>query len=52
MKRGARAEPLPDLPPPADPFPAAELTLYKSTLRPQGALYEPLARVPLGAPYR
>jgi RNA 2',3'-cyclic 3'-phosphodiesterase len=48
VKRGARAGPLPDLPPPTDPMEAAELTLYRSTLRPQGALYEPLARVRLG----
>ncbi|HEX2233980.1 MAG TPA: RNA 2',3'-cyclic phosphodiesterase [Thermoleophilaceae bacterium] len=44
VKRGARAGPLPDLPPPALPMRAAELTLYRSTLRPQGAVYEPLAR--------
>jgi RNA 2',3'-cyclic 3'-phosphodiesterase len=29
---------------PGDPFRATRLTLYRSTLRPQGALYEPLAR--------
>jgi 2'-5' RNA ligase len=40
--------PLPDGPaPPTEPFPAAALTLYRSTLRPQGALYEPLARLEL-----
>jgi 2'-5' RNA ligase len=44
VKRGARAQPLPDLPPPAEPMEAAELTLYRSTLRPQGAVYDPLAR--------
>jgi 2'-5' RNA ligase len=44
VKRGARAGPLPDLPPPAASMEAADLTLYRSTLRPQGALYEPLAR--------
>jgi 2'-5' RNA ligase len=48
VKRGARAGPLPDLPPPAAPMKARELTLYRSTLRPQGALYEPLARLTLG----
>jgi 2'-5' RNA ligase len=32
---------------PDDPFRAAQLTLYRSTLRPQGALYEPLARAAL-----
>jgi RNA 2',3'-cyclic 3'-phosphodiesterase len=51
VKRGARAEPLPDVAPPGEPFAAGELTLYRSTLRPQGALYEPLARAELGAPY-
>jgi RNA 2',3'-cyclic 3'-phosphodiesterase len=30
-----------------EPFQARALTLYKSTLRPQGALYEPLASVDL-----
>jgi 2'-5' RNA ligase len=50
VKRGARARPLPDSPPPGEPFEAAELTLYRSTLRPQGALYEPLARTRLGPP--
>ena len=47
VKRGQRAAPLPDTPPPADPFAPAALTLYRSTLRPQGALYEPLARRPI-----
>jgi 2'-5' RNA ligase len=49
VKRGQRrVAPLPgDLPPPAEPFEARELTLYRSTLRPQGALYEPLARTAL-----
>jgi RNA 2',3'-cyclic 3'-phosphodiesterase len=47
VKRGARAEPLPDLAPPTEPFEATRLTLYRSTLRPQGALYEPLARTEL-----
>ena len=46
VKRGERrVAPPPDHPPPpADPFDAGVLTLYRSTLRPQGALYEPLAR--------
>jgi 2'-5' RNA ligase len=45
VQRGVRrAPPLPDDSPPAEPFAAAALTLYRSTLRPQGALYEPLAR--------
>jgi 2'-5' RNA ligase len=46
VKRNARrVPPLPDAPsPPSDAFPVAALTLYRSTLRSQGALYEPLAR--------
>jgi RNA 2',3'-cyclic 3'-phosphodiesterase len=49
VKRGQRAGPLPELPaPPRDAFDADELTLYRSTLRPQGALYEPLARGRVG----
>jgi 2'-5' RNA ligase len=46
VKRGERrVPPLPDdLPPPREPFDAGVVTLYRSTLRPQGALYEPLAR--------
>jgi 2'-5' RNA ligase len=47
VKRGARAGPLPELPAPGEAFDARELTLYRSTLRPQGALYEPLARATL-----
>jgi hypothetical protein len=43
VKRGARADPLPELPAPGKAFDARRLTLYRSTLRPQGALYEPLA---------
>jgi 2'-5' RNA ligase len=49
VKRGWRASPLDGVdPPPAEPFEASEVTLYRSTLRPQGALYEPLARTVLG----
>ena len=49
VKRGERrVAPLPDRPPPpGDPFDAGELTLYRSTLRPQGAIYEPLAQTTL-----
>jgi 2'-5' RNA ligase len=49
VKRGRRrVPPLPDAPaPPDEQFSASELTLYRSTLRPQGALYEPLARAEL-----
>jgi 2'-5' RNA ligase len=51
VKRGERrVQPLPDAPaPPGEGFEARDLTLYRSTLRPQGALYEPLARAALGA---
>jgi 2'-5' RNA ligase len=45
VKRGRRrVASLPDIPAPGEPFAAAGLTLYRSTLRPQGALYEPLAQ--------
>jgi RNA 2',3'-cyclic 3'-phosphodiesterase len=46
VKRGERrVAPPPDRPaPPAEAFDAGVVTLYRSTLRPQGALYEPLAR--------
>jgi RNA 2',3'-cyclic 3'-phosphodiesterase len=46
VKRGARAEPLEPAGLP-QAFEAGELTLYRSTLRPQGALYEPLAQMTL-----
>jgi 2'-5' RNA ligase len=46
VKRGARAGPPAGLAPPAGSFAAVRLTLYRSTLRPQGALYEPLAHLP------
>lgn len=48
VKRGARAGPAPEHTAPSEPFDAGALTLYRSTLRPQGALYEPLARLTLG----
>jgi len=50
VKRGERrVPPLPDdPPPPGEPFDAGVVTLYRSTLRPQGALYEPLARTVAG----
>ena len=46
VKRGERrVAPLAGEPrPPSEPFEAPVVTLYRSTLRPQGALYEPLAR--------
>jgi RNA 2',3'-cyclic 3'-phosphodiesterase len=44
------AGPLPEFPDElSEPFEAARLTLYKSTLKPQGAEYEPLAKMDLGA---
>jgi 2'-5' RNA ligase len=50
VKRGERrVAPLPDVPPPPpEAFDASAVTLYRSTLRPQGALYEPLARTVAG----
>jgi RNA 2',3'-cyclic 3'-phosphodiesterase len=50
VKRGERrVPPPPDHPaPPGEPFDASALTLYRSTLRPQGALYEPLRRTVAG----
>jgi len=48
VKRNLRADPLPADPPPLDPFRAPQLTLYRSTLRPQGAKYDALAKVALG----
>ena len=50
VKRGERRVPPPaaEPAPPDDPFEASVLTLYRSTLRPQGALYEPLARTVAG----
>jgi 2'-5' RNA ligase len=49
VKRGARAAPLEAAPPPG-PVRGAAVTLYRSLLRPQGARYEPLARLDLGPP--
>jgi RNA 2',3'-cyclic 3'-phosphodiesterase len=50
VKRGERRVPPPpdEPPPPGEPFDAAVVTLYRSTLRPQGALYEPLTRTVAG----
>jgi 2'-5' RNA ligase len=50
VKRGERrVPPPPDRPrPPTEAFDASVVTLYRSTLRPQGALYEPLARTVAG----
>ena len=49
VKRDTRAEPLEAPPAPTDQFAARDLTLYRSTLRPEGALYKALARTELGA---
>lgn len=48
VRRDARAGPLEADPPPDERFQARDLTLYRSTLRPQGTLYEALARARLG----
>jgi 2'-5' RNA ligase len=49
VKRGVRrAEPVDALPPVVEPFDAPQITLYRSILRPQGALYEPQERLRLG----
>lgn len=47
VRRGARSGALEPEPPPAERFTARDLTLYRSTLRPQGALYEALGRTRL-----
>lgn len=55
VRKGQRAEPLPNADTGiaaapgsgADPFTARELTLYRSTLHPKGARYEPLERLTL-----
>jgi 2'-5' RNA ligase len=52
LARAKRAErrvaPLAAAPPPLGAIECARLTLYRSTLRPQGALYEPLGGTALG----
>ena len=50
VKRGERrvAPPAEEPPPPGEPYDAATVTLYRSTLRAQGALYEPLRRTVAG----
>jgi 2'-5' RNA ligase len=47
VKRGRRAGPLEPVDPAPGPIGAPVVTLYRSTLRPQGALYEPLERTEL-----
>jgi 2'-5' RNA ligase len=51
VKRNQRAEPLPADPPPLEPFRAGQVTLYRSTLRPQGAQYDALAQAELAPGY-
>jgi 2'-5' RNA ligase len=50
VKRNAFSPPLESgaPPPPADPWQAAAVTLYRSTLLPQGARYDALERIELG----
>lgn len=48
VKRRAVAAPLDAPPPPGGSWPATAVTLYRSTLLPQGARYDALERVPLG----
>ena len=47
VKRNQRAEPLEAGEDPPGPFDAADVVLYRSLLSPQGARYEPLARLEL-----
>ena len=53
LARAKRSEggvaPLAGATPPPGGIEPGELTLYRSTLRPQGALYEPLGRTALAA---
>jgi 2'-5' RNA ligase len=50
VRKGERAAPpLPDRPLALDPFEAADLTLYRSTLKPSGAVYDVVATRRVGA---
>ena len=49
VKRDRRADPLPAEPPAIGPFRAAQVTLHRSILRPQGARYEAVAGTRLRA---
>ena len=48
VRKGARVRSLEAAPPPAEPWRADAVTLYRSVLRREGARYEPLARFALG----
>jgi 2'-5' RNA ligase len=48
VRRGAREVAPLAVPPPASPFDAAEVVLYRSHLSPRGARYEALERADLG----
>jgi RNA 2',3'-cyclic 3'-phosphodiesterase len=47
VRKGARPAPIQPSRPPVEPFTAAEVVLYRSDLRPEGARYSPLARARL-----
>jgi 2'-5' RNA ligase len=51
VKRDRRAEPLRADPPPIDRFRADTVTLYRSTLRPQGAQYDALESYALSSAF-
>ena len=51
VKRDRRAAPLGPLPAPEGAFDAGAVVLYRSLLRPQGAIYEPLAQGRVGDSY-
>jgi RNA 2',3'-cyclic 3'-phosphodiesterase len=48
VRKGVRVRRVETPPPPADPWRAAAVTLYRSRLSPKGASYEALERVSLG----
>jgi RNA 2',3'-cyclic 3'-phosphodiesterase len=48
VRKGQRAEALPGPEPPADPWRAEAVTLYRSRLSSKGARYEPLSRTQFG----
>jgi 2'-5' RNA ligase len=50
VRKGARVKRFDTPAPPAEPWRAAAVTLYRSRLSPKGATYEPLERVPFASP--